>query len=115
MHSKSLAPFTKEAGRSAPSGGGAGRAAGSLGERRSPVTGGGGSACGEGRKVRSKIQGGTADPKFIPDVGGLAKDLFKSQLGCIGGKSPAGATKAQGQNPADAINALGGLFKKKKP
>src|SRR5882672_6722804 len=112
---KMLATLTKEASSAATSGGGAGSAAGSLGELLSTVTGGGGSACSEGLKVPFQIQGTTADPKFIPDVGGLAKDLFKSQLGCIGGKSPAGATKAQGQNPADAINALGGLFKKKKP
>jgi len=112
---KMLATLTKEASSAATSGGGAGSAAGGLGELLSTVTGGGGSACSEGLKVPFQIQGTTADPKFIPDVGGLAKDLFKSQLGCIGGKSSAGATKAQGQNPADAINALGGLFKKKKP
>ena len=112
---KMLATLTKEASSAATSGGGAGGAAGGLGGLLSAVTGAGGSACNEGLKVPFQIQGTTADPKFIPDVGGLAKDLFKSQLGCIGGKSSAGATKAQGQNPADAINALGGLFKKKKP
>ena len=112
---KMLATLTKEASTAATSGGGAGGAAGGLGGLLSAVTGGGGSACSEGLKIPFQIQGTTADPKFIPDIGGLAKDLFKSQLGCIGGKSPAGATKAQGQNPADAINALGGLFKKKKP
>ena len=75
------------------------------------------------RRVKSSatvpfmIQGTTSDPKFIPDVGGLAKDLFKSELGCLGGKSSVSALKVpvQGQNPADAVNALGGLFKKKKP
>jgi len=112
---KMLATLTKEASSAATSGGGAGGAAGNLGGLLGAVTGGGGSACSEGLKVPFQIQGTTADPKFVPDVGGLAKDLFKSQLGCIGGKSPAGATKAQGQNPADAINAIGGLFKKKKP
>jgi hypothetical protein len=40
--------------------------------------------------------------------------LLKSQLGCAGGL---GSTAAKGtaQTPADAINSLGGLFKKKKP
>ncbi len=33
------------------------------------------------------IRGTTADPKFIPDVGGLAAGLLKSQLGCAGGLS----------------------------
>src|SRR5258707_8517668 len=38
--------------------------------------------------------------------------LFRS-LGCAGSTAP-GATKAQGQqNPADAIDALSGLFKKR--
>jgi hypothetical protein len=78
---------------------------------------GGGCSSGGGLKVPFQIQGTTSDPKFIPDVGGLAKDLFKSELGCLGGKASAGTTQAPGpgQNPADALNALGGLFKKKKP
>jgi AsmA protein len=77
--------------------------------------GGGCSSAGGGLKVPFQIEGTTSDPKFIPDVGGLAKDLFKSELGCIGGKSSASTTKTQAPNPADAVNALGGLFKKKKP
>ena len=110
---KMIATLSKEASTAASSGGGG--AAGAIGGLLGAVTGGGGSACSEGLKVPFQIQGTTADPKFIPDVGGLAKDLFKSKLSCLGGKSSAGDTKAQGQNPADAINALGGLFKKKKP
>ncbi len=117
---KMLATLTKEASSSAGSAAGAGGAAGALGGLLGAVTGGGGGAGGcssEGLKVPFQIQGTTAEPKFIPDVGGLAKDLFKSQLGCLGSRSTAGTTKAQGegQNPADAINALGSLFKKKKP
>jgi AsmA protein len=108
---KMLATLTKEASSSAASSAGGG----GLGGLLEAVTGSGGSACSEGLKVPFQIQGTTAEPKFIPDVGGLAKDLFKSKLGCLGGKSPTGTTKAQGQDPADAINALGGLFKKKKP
>jgi AsmA protein len=75
---------------------------------------GGGSGCKSGTTVPFLIQGTTADPKFIPDVGGLAAGLLKSQLGCAGGL---GSTAAKGtaQTPADAINSLGGLFKKKKP
>jgi AsmA protein len=109
---KMLATLTKEASSTAASSAGGG---GGLGGLLTAVTGAGGSACSEGLKVPFQIQGTTAEPKFIPDVGGLAKDLFKSKLGCLGGKSSAGTTKAQGQNPADAINAIGGLFKKKKP
>jgi AsmA protein len=81
---------------------------------------GGGGGCGSGSsgggmKVPFQIQGTTSDPKFIPDVGGLAKDLFKSELGCIGGKSSASVAKTQAPNPADAVNSIGSLFKKKKP
>jgi len=113
---KMLATLAKEASSSANSAAGA---AGGLGGVLSAMTGGGGSAgdCSSsgGLKVPFQIQGTTSEPKFIPDVGGLAKDLFKSQLGCLGGMPSSGSTKAPGQNPADAINALSGLFKKKKP
>jgi AsmA protein len=114
---KMLATLTKEASSAAGSAGGSNSAAGALGGLLGAVTGGSSSGCssGGGLKVPFQIQGTTSEPKFIPDVGGLAKDLFKSELGCLGGKSSTGATKAQGQNPADAINALSGLFKKKKP
>jgi AsmA protein len=95
-------------------------ATGALGGLLGQVTGGAagaggcGSSSGGGMKVPFQIQGTTSDPKFIPDVGGLAKDLFKSELGCFGGKSTSTANKNQpaGNNPVDA---LGGLFKKKKP
>jgi AsmA protein len=107
---KMIAVLTKEASTAATSsGGGANVAENALGGLLGKASGGGGS-CGGGLKVPFQIQGTTADPKFIPDVGGLAAGLFKSELGCIGGSSA-----AKGQNPADAINALGGLFKKKKP
>jgi hypothetical protein len=40
--------------------------------------------------------------------------MLKSQLGCAAGLG-SGAGKDPTKAPADAINALGGLFKKKKP
>jgi len=47
------------------------------------------------------IQGTTSDPKFVPDVKGM-----------LGSQIPG----VSGQNPADIVNGLGGLFgKKKKP
>jgi AsmA protein len=78
------------------------------------AAGGGSGGCKSGMKVPFQIQGTTAEPKFIPDVGGLAAGLFKSQLGCAGGLGVTGAKDA-GQAPEEAIKALGGLFKKKKP
>ena len=75
---------------------------------------GGGGGCKSGTTVPFQIQGTTANPKFIPDVGGLAAGMFKSQLGCAAGLGTSGAKDA-GKAPADAIKGLGGLFKKKQP
>jgi AsmA protein len=77
---------------------------------------GGGKGNCKGTTIPFLIHGTTADPKFVPDVGGIAASLVKSQLGCAGGAASSVAKlPGQGQNPADAVNALGGLFKKKKP
>jgi AsmA protein len=93
-----------------------GSAAGGIGGVLSQVKGSAGGCKGGTTTVPFLIHGTASDPKFIPDVGGLAAGMLKSQLGCAG-TSAASSTKAlaQGQNPADAVNALGGLFKKKKP
>jgi hypothetical protein len=91
-------------------------AGGALGGLLTQVKGATGGCKGGGTTVPFLIHGTASDPKFIPDVGGLAAGLLKSQLGCAG-SAASGATKSlgPGQNPADAIGALGGLFKKKKP
>jgi len=72
---------------------------------------------GSGPTLPFQIKGTTKDPTFIPDVGGVAAGMLKSQLGCFGGGSQAKAApqQQQQQNPDNPINALGGLFKKKKP
>jgi AsmA protein len=87
---------------------GSANAANSLGGILAKVTGGG---CKSSLTVPFQVKGTTADPKFVPDVGGLAADMFKSKLGCVGGSSTAAGANPQ-QNPVDAIT---GLFKKKKP
>jgi AsmA protein len=120
---KMLATLTHGAsGAAGSAAAGAGSAAtGALGGLLGQVTGGaagGGGGCSSsgGMKVPFLIQGTTADPKFIPDVGGLAKDLFKSELGCLGGKSSStAANKNQPANANNPVDALSGLFKKKKP
>jgi AsmA protein len=117
---KMLATLTHGAtGAAGSAASGASSAAGALGGLLGQVTGGaaGGGGCsssGGGMKVPFLIQGTTSEPKFIPDVGGLAKDLFKSQLGCLGGKSST-ANKNQPANANNPVDALSGLFKKKKP
>ncbi len=76
----------------------------------SKLTGGG---CKGGVTVPFLVQGTTSDPKFVPDVGGLAAGLLKSQMGCTG-NSASGATKQQ--TPANPVQGIMGLFgKKKKP
>jgi hypothetical protein len=74
---------------------------------------GGGKGNCKGATIPFLIKGTTAEPKFVPDVGGIAASLLKSQLGCVGGTTAAG-TQTQ-VNPANAVDALSGLFKKKKP
>jgi hypothetical protein len=98
---------------------------GSAGSALGKLGGGGGanSKCKSQTTVPFLIQGTTSDPKFVPDVGGLAAGVLKSQLGCAAGGLVPGANGipgipgagGAGQNPADAVQQLGGLFKKKKP
>jgi AsmA protein len=103
--------------------GAAGSPVGSTGALVGKLGGGGGSKnCKSQTTVPFQIQGTTSDPKFIPDVGGLAAGMLKSQLGCAAGIIPGASGvpgipgAGAGQNPADAVQQLGGLFgKKKKP
>jgi len=90
---------------------------GALGQ----VLGGGATNCKGGAiKVPFQVHGTTANPQFVPDVGGATASLLKSELSCAGGttglaNSLAGA--AGSGNTSDAINQLTGLLggKKKKP
>jgi AsmA protein len=75
---------------------------------------GGGKGNCKGATIPFLVHGTTADPKFVPDVGGIAASLVKSQLGCAG-STASGVTPPQQLNPNTAVDALGGLFKKKKP
>lgn len=94
---------------------------GALGGTLGAVMGGSGStSCkNEGMKVPLQIHGTTANPQIVPDVGGVAAGMLKSQLSCAGGASGVtkGAAGAATSNPAGMVNQLGGLLggKKKKP
>jgi AsmA protein len=72
---------------------------------------------GSGPTLPFQIKGTTKDPKFIPDVGGVAAGMLKSQLGCFGGGGSQSKASPQQQqpNPNNPLDAIGGLFKKKKP
>ena len=87
-------------------GGGVGSLVGALGGSK-------GSSCKGGTTIPFQIQGTASDPKFVPDVGGVAANMLKSQLGCAGG-SLSNIGKTGSQSPADTINSLSGLFGKKK-
>ena len=106
---KMIATLSKSA--NASSGGGV---AGGLGGILGKVAGAG---CNTGLTVPFQIKGTTSDPKFVPDVGGIAADMFKSKLGCLGGggAKTAGTNAQQSPNPDNPVDAITGLFKKKKP
>ncbi|MGA2418713.1 MAG: AsmA family protein [Candidatus Acidiferrum sp.] len=88
-----------------------------IGAVTSPVSSVGGalgsSSCKGGTAVPFLIKGTTADPKFVPDVGGLAAGMLKSQAGCAGGLVT-GAAKTGVQAPVNVAKGVGGLFGKKK-
>jgi AsmA protein len=91
-------------------GGAAGAAGGLLGNCKN-------ASGGSGPTLPFQIKGTTKDPHFIPDVGGVAAGMLKSQLGCFGGGGSQTKTSQQQQpaNPNNPVDAIGGLFKKKKP
>src|SRR5258708_10076906 len=97
-----LATLSKEAGAAAgPAGAGLGGILGALA--------GGGGGCNNGLKIPFQIKGPTSEPQFVPDVGGIAKDFFKSEFGgCARGRLAQTEAQGQGQKPLDALNTLGG-------
>jgi AsmA protein len=96
--------------------GGSGSASNGIGSVLGTATGAGkSSSCKNGTTIPFMIQGTASDPKFVPDVGGVAANLLKSELGCTGG-TMLGAGEKGATTPANAVEALSGLFgKKKKP
>jgi AsmA protein len=100
----------------------AGSVAGGLGGSVGKMVGGGATGCKGGDvKVPLQVRGTTSAPQFVPDVGGAAASLLKSELTCAGGGA-GGLTNAAGAlaggskgSAADTVNQLGGLFGKKKP
>jgi AsmA protein len=69
--------------------------------------------CKNGTTIPFLIQGTASDPRFAPDLAGVAAGLLKSQLGCTGG-SLLGAGEKGGQAPVSAVDVLDSLFNKKK-
>jgi AsmA protein len=73
--------------------------------------GGSQSGCKKGTTIPFQIQGTASEPKFVPEVGGMAAGMVKSQLGCVGSTVAGPAEKVP---VSGAVNALGGFLKKKK-
>jgi AsmA protein len=98
-----------------------GVAGGAMGGTMGQVLGGTANCKGGSIKVPFQVHGTTANPQFVPDIGGATASLLKAELACAGGGAsglPTGLTGAAGSgNTADVVNQLGGLFggKKKKP
>jgi len=59
------------------------------------------------------ISGTASDPKFMPDVKGMVSGQLGKQLGGALGKQ-LGGNNPTGQNAQGVVNAIGGLFGKKK-
>jgi AsmA protein len=101
----------------------AGSMAGGMGGTVGKMLGGGAAACKNGGiKVPLQIHGTTSSPQFVPDIGGAAASLLKSEFSCAGSGGAGGLTSAAGAlaggskgTAGDTINQLGGLFGKKKP
>ncbi|HLK04434.1 MAG TPA: AsmA family protein [Candidatus Acidoferrum sp.] len=94
--------------------GAVGNAGSGIGSILGAATGGGKSGgCKGGTTIPFLIQGTASDPKFVPDVGGVAAGLLKSQLGCTGG-ALLGAGEKGAKTPENAVEAITGLFGKKK-
>ena len=64
---------------------------------------------GKGATIPFFIQGTASDPKFVPDVKGIVGSQLSNQLGQRLGSQVPGGQNAQG-----VVNAIGGLFGKKK-
>jgi hypothetical protein len=93
-----------------------GSAAGLVGGTVGNVLGGGANCKNGGIKVPFQIRGTTANPQFVPDIGGATASLLKSELTCGGSGAGGLLNGVTGGGAPDTINQLGGLFgKKKKP
>src|SRR5215469_11333287 len=62
-----------------------------------------------GATIPFLVEGSTSDPKFVPDVKGLLGSSLGNQL-----KKNLGSQVPGGQNGQGVVNAIGGLFGKKK-
>jgi AsmA protein len=127
VDSKNNMDFKLVATVTAQLGGAAGAAVGQLGGIAGQALGGGATNCKGGPlKVPLQVKGTTANPQFVPDVGGVAAGMLKSEMSCVGGGAGnvgglatglAGAAGGNAAGAAGAVNQLSGLLgaKKKKP
>lgn len=69
---------------------------------------------GNGTTIPFFITGTASDPKFMPDVKGMVTGQLGKQLGGVLGKQLGNNNSANGQNAQGVVDAIGGLFGKKK-
>ena len=69
---------------------------------------------GNGTTIPFFITGTASDPKFMPDVKGMVSGQLGKQLGGVLGKQLGNNNSANGQNAQGVVDAIGGLFGKKK-
>ncbi len=101
-----LASSVSPAGASGATG-----AAGGLGGLLGGILGGG-KGSSQGQRIPFLIQGTASDPRFLPDVGGLAREMLKGQFSELNSRTQSNQQQQPNDNP---LSGLGNLFKKKKP
>lgn len=70
---------------------------------------------GNGTTIPFFITGTASDPRFMPDVKGMVSGQLGKQLGGVLGKQLGNnSTNSNGQDAQGVVNAIGGLFGKKK-
>lgn len=69
---------------------------------------------GTGTTIPFFITGTASDPKFMPDVKGMVSGQLGKQVGGVLGKQLGNSNNPNGQNAEGVVNAIGGLFGKKK-
>jgi AsmA protein len=120
LDSKNNMDFKLVATVTAQLGGAAGSAVSELGGVAGKALGGGTSCKNGGLKVPLQVKGTTSNPQFVPDVGGAAASMLKSEMSCVGGGAgnlgglASGLAGGKSSGATGAINQLGGLLGKKK-
>jgi AsmA protein len=88
--------------------------AGALNQVLGGLMGGGTRSESKGQRVPFLVKGTTSNPQFIPDMSGIVVQTLKDQLSNLSDLTGPGTTQKQ-QGQRNPFEALGGLFRGKRP